>query len=86
MIVEWLLDTVEAGLVWLSGLFPTLNGTNPVGTWGQVLSALGDMNYFLPVAEVFAATLAVFVLFPALMGMSLLTWLVALIRGGSARG
>lgn len=86
MIVEWILDIIETGLVWLAGLFPTYTGANPISSWGGFLGALGDMNYFLPIAEVFAITLAVFVLFPALMGVSLLAWLVAFIRGGSSRG
>jgi len=86
VIVEWVLDVIEAGLVWLGGLLPKYNGENPANSWGGFVGHLGDMNYYLPIAEVFAITLAVFVLFPALMGVSLLAWLVALIRGGSSRG
>ena len=86
MIVEWLLDAVQAVVVWLGGLFPDVNLNDTLSGWGTVLSYLGDLNYFLPIAEVFAVTLAVFMIFPALMGTSLLAWLVALIRGGSSRG
>jgi hypothetical protein len=86
VIIEWLLDFIETALVWLGGLFPDVDLSGFTSGWGLVLGYLGDLNYFLPIAEVFAVTIAVFMVFPALMGVSLVAWLIALIRGGSSRG
>lgn len=86
MIVEILLDALETVLVWLAGLFPSVPLDGFLNGWSLVVGHLGDLNYFLPIAEVFAITIAVFMVFPALMGVSLLAWLIALIRGGSSRG
>jgi hypothetical protein len=88
VIIDWLLNAVQAVLVWLSGLFPggTPWTTGPDQGWDAALNHLADLNYFLPIAEVFAFTLGCFLVFPALAGISLLVWLVAIIRGGSARG
>lgn len=85
MIIEWLLDAIEALIRWLAGLFPTWN-PDALDGFSSVLSHVGDLNYFLPIAEVFGVVVGAFMLFPALMGVSLAVWLVALIRGGSARG
>lgn len=86
MVVDALFGAVQGLLTWLAGLFPSWSLPNPLEAWGSVMSNLTALNYFLPIAEVFTVTLSVFVLFPALMGVSLLAWIVALIRGGSSRG
>lgn len=84
MIVELLLDLIESVLTWLAGLFPTMV-IDPGSSFG-FFAHLGDMNYYLPIKEVFAFTVGAFLVFPLLAGVSLATWLIALIRGGSARG
>lgn len=85
MIVEWLLDMLEAAFNWIAGLFPT-SSFDPGALFGGALQHLGALNYFLPIAELAALVLAFTVLFPFFMGTTLLLWLIALIRGGSARG
>lgn len=85
MLIEWLLDFFEAGFDFVAGFFPESFfdlGSYLAGALGYV----GDLNYFLPIAELFAVFVAVVVLFPLFMGTSLLLWLVALLRGGSSRG
>lgn len=84
VIIALLLLALVACLVWLLQLFPVfeVETGSMTGLWGL----LADMNYFLPISEIFAVTFAVFMLFPALMGVTLVSWIVALIRGGSSRG
>lgn len=84
MITDALLGFIESGITWSVGGLPLASG-QPFGAWSLVVDNLGAMNYFLPVAELFAFVIGVSVVFPALAGVSLLVWLVALIRGGSAR-
>lgn len=85
MITEALLDMIQGAASWLVGLLPV--GTVDSGTgWGDLVSNLTALNYWLPIGEVAAVVIAVFALFPVVMGVSLAIWLVALIRGGSARG
>jgi hypothetical protein len=49
-------------------------------------SFMGDMNYFLPVAEMFAAFTAFFLLGGPMMGVSLVVWLlVGVLRGGQSK-
>lgn len=85
MIFEVVFDFFEMVLVWLSAAFPVTT-INPLDSFSQVIGYMNDLNYFLPISEVFAITVAVFVIFPAFAGVSLLSWLIALIRGGSSRG
>lgn len=85
MIVEWLLDIIENGFIWITQFFPT-SSFDPGAMFGGALSNLGALNYFLPIAELAAVVLAFALLFPFFMGTTLFLWLVALIRGGSARG
>lgn len=87
MIVELLLDAIEALLSWLASMFPSGAGLSlPMDGFGGFLSHVADLNYYLPIGEVFTFTIGALIVFPALAGVSLLVWLVALIRGGSARG
>lgn len=85
MITDALISWFSTPLLWLAGLLPAA-GADPMSNWSTVLAYMGDLNYFLPIGEVFAFTLGVFVVFPALAGVSLAAWLVAMIRGGSSRG
>lgn len=85
MILELILDMLEQLIMWLAALFPT-GVVDPGNGFGSFLGHIADLNYYLPIAEVFTFTLGAFVVFPALAGVSLAVWLVALIRGGSARG
>lgn len=85
MVIEWLLDFFEAGFNFIVGLFPT-NVPNPVELFGGALGYLGDLNYFLPITELAAAVIGVIIIAPLFLGVTLSTWLIALIRGGSSRG
>lgn len=84
MITDLLFGFVQAGVTWSVGGLPTVSG-EPFAGWNAVVANLGAMNYFLPVSELFAFVIGISVVFPALAGVSLLVWLVALLRGGSAR-
>ena len=85
MIIEWLLDMLEAGWTFVTGFFP-LTSFNPVDSFSGALQHLGDLNYFIPITELAAAVLAAVIIFPAFAGVTLFLWLVAFIRGGSSRG
>jgi len=85
MIIETLLDWLETAFNWIADLFPTTD-FDPFSYVVDALQYVGDLNYFLPIGELAAAVLAVVILFPVFMGTTLFIWLVALVRGGSARG
>lgn len=85
MIVEWFTSWIVTAIEWVAGFLPEWS-PDMLDGWQMVLDHLTDLNYFLPIAEVFSVTLAAFLIFPALMGASLLVWLLALLRGGSSRG
>jgi hypothetical protein len=85
MIIDLLLNLIEGAFDFIIGLWPT-SSFNPVELFGGVLENIGSLNYFLPISELVTALIGCVVIFPLFMGMTLLTWLVALIRGGSAGG
>lgn len=85
MVLEWLLDMIEGVLVWIAGLLPEWTD-DPFSGWGQVLDHLTDLNYFLPISELFGFSLAFFTGLIPLVTVTVVFWLVALIRGGSSRG
>lgn len=85
MIVDTILDWLEAAFIWLGGLLPAWDPGAFLDNFDLVTSNLAALNYFLPISELFAAVIAVFYLLPAFLGVTLVVWLVALIRGGSAR-
>jgi hypothetical protein len=79
-VVDWFFDLVD----WLMGL-----GTGMTSGMPRELldfSFMGDMNYFLPVAEMFALFSAFFLLGGPMMGFSLIVWfLVGVLRGGQSK-
>jgi hypothetical protein len=86
VIIDALLGAIQSVTLWALGGLPVVSNSDaPFSGWGLIVDNLGAMNYFLPVAELFSFVIGVSVVFPALAGVSLLVWLVALIRGGSAR-
>lgn len=85
VIIDILLDLIEGAFMFVIGFFPTVS-FNPVTAFGGALAHVGDLNYFIPIAELAAVILAAVVVFPMFMGVTLFLWLVALIRGGNARG
>lgn len=85
MIIDLLLEWVEAVLDWVIGLFPVTD-FDPVAYLSTALSYVSDIDYFLPLHEVFGVVVAVLLIFPVFAGVSLVLWIVALLRGGSARG
>ena len=79
-IVGWFLDLCD----WVIGLGSGLTAGLPSDLVD--FSFMGDMNYFLPVAEMFAVFLAFFLLGGPMMGVSLVVWfLVGVLRGGQAK-
>lgn len=85
MITDWILNALQTGLDWFSDQLPTDN-THVWEYVNQVGSHLADLNYFLPIGEVVALVVAVFVLFPIFAGVSLLAWVYAQVRGSSSVG
>lgn len=85
MIVEWLLDAIEAALVWLASLFPS-STFNPATILGSAWSALGDVNYFFPVAELSALVAGFLLLGVGWAVVTLAIWVWAQIRGSSGVG
>ena len=77
-VFNWILDMAQ----WLMSQ-NTLSGL-PVSlldfTW------LGDMNYFLPISEMFALFINFFALGGPMIGVSLIVWLVVgVLRGGATK-
>jgi len=78
MILDWWFDLVD----WFVGLFPT----DPMPGGGINLSWMSDVNYFLPVTEMFGLFLSMFLLGGTFVGTSLVIWvLVGILRGGSTK-
>jgi hypothetical protein len=86
MIVEWLLDAIQAAIEFVLNLLPSGNEIPFIDNLNSLLSNLGAMNYFLPISETFNLVVGVFLVFPLLMGVSLSLWILAQVRGSSARG
>lgn len=85
MIVDFLLDFIEGGFNLVIGLFP-VTSFNPVETFGNMLGLLGELNYFIPISELIGAVVAFLVLGIPFIPVTIGVWIVAFIRGGSARG
>lgn len=77
-VLDWWFDLVE----WLLNLIPasTLPATVVDFSW------ISDMNYFIPINEMFQVFLGFWLLGGPLAGTSLIIWfLVGVLRGGSSR-
>lgn len=85
VIVDALLDFFESAFNLIVGLFPTTT-FNPVEKFGDMLGVLGGLDYFLPIHELAALIVAFLLLGAPFLVVSLVIWIVALIRGGSAVG
>jgi hypothetical protein len=85
VIVDTLLGAFQTVVLWAVSGLPSAGDAGPFAGWNLVISNLGAMNYFLPIAELFAFVIGISVVFPALAGVTLLVWLVTFLRGGSAR-
>lgn len=85
MIFEWLMDAIETLLVWLAGVLPDVSIEGAWSGFDSLLTQLTALNYWLPISELAVFVGGIFLLVPVLLGGSLLAWLVAFIRGGSAR-
>lgn len=85
MIVEWLLDALEAALVWIGGLLPS-SSFNPVASLASAWTVLGDVNYFFPVAELTALIGGFLLLGAGWATVTVVLWIWAQIRGSSVVG
>ena len=85
MVFDWILDRLEALLTWFAGVLPDVTVSDAWGGFSSLLSQLTALNYWLPISKVATFVGAIFLLVPVLLGGSLVAWLVAFIRGGSAR-
>lgn len=86
MIIDFLFGLIEGLLTWLAGLFPSAPDLPWLDNLSTLLSNLGALNYFLPIAELVTVVAAVMLVFPFFAGTSLLLWILAQLRGSSARG
>lgn len=85
MITDAILKMIETVLVWIGGLLPDWDLSEAWSGWAGFVGNITAMNYFLPLQEVWSVTVAAFLLFPLFMGVTLAVWLLAMLRGGSAR-
>lgn len=85
MIVEWLLDAMEAALVWLAGLLPA-STFNPVSALSGAWGVIGSANYFFPVVELAALVAGFLLLGVGWAAVTLAIWVWAQIRGSSGVG
>lgn len=77
-ILDWWFDLVE----WLVNLFPT----SELPADAIDLSWISDMNYFVPISEMFMVFIAFVALGGPLVGSSLIIWvLIGIIRGGQTK-
>lgn len=85
MIFDWIMDALESLLTWFAGVLPDVSVSGAWTGFESLLGQLTALNYWLPISELAVFVGGVFLLVPVLLGGSLLAWLVAFIRGGSAR-
>jgi len=77
-VLTWWFNLVD----WFVNLFPN----NPLPGSGIGFSWLGDVNYFLPLNEMFGVWFSLFSLGGTFVGTSLVVWvLVGILRGGSTK-
>lgn len=79
-VLGWIASLVEAAARLMPSWTPNIPSAAPLARW------LSDVNYFLPIGEVFTVVLGALVLGMPLILVTLALWVVALVRGGSARG
>jgi hypothetical protein len=81
MIVDSILSWWFGFCHWLISLFPT----NPMPQ-GVNLGWISDMNYFLPISEMFGLFTIFFAFGGPFAGASLIIWIVVgIVRGGSTK-
>lgn len=85
MIVDWLLGLFQTVVGSIGDTLPSTDA-DPFQYVTTVLDNLGGLNYFLPISETFTVVVGVMVVFPLFAGVSLVLWVLAFLRGGSARG
>lgn len=77
-ILDWWFDLVE----WFVNLFPT----SDLPSSAIDLSWISDMNYFVPISEMFSVFIAFVALGGPLAGTSLIIWvLIGILRGGQTK-
>lgn len=76
-VISWFLDLVD----WLVALIPS---SDPLP--GVNFSFISDLNYFLPISEMFALFASMFLLGGPLAASSLIIWVVVgVLRGGATK-
>lgn len=78
----------DAVLDWWFGLVEWLIGTMPDGGASATfnLGMIDDMNYFLPISEMFGVFVAFVALGGPFLGTSLIVWMVVgILRGGATK-
>lgn len=82
MVTDAILDWWFGLCEWVVSLLPVV--TNPMEAFG--LGWINDMNYFLPVAEMFGLFAVFFALGGPFVASSLVIWvIVGLLRGGATK-
>lgn len=83
MIIDAILDWIFARLEWLVGLLPEPGDLG----WAHLdFSWITDLNYFLPISEMFGLFMSVIALGGPMAVVSLMLWVfVGVIRGGSPK-
>lgn len=77
-ILDWFFDLIES---MVSGL---PSGDSPMNTFD--FSMINDMNYFLPISDMFGLFLVFFALGGPFLASSLIIWFfVGILRGGSTK-
>ena len=76
-VIDWFLDLVD----WLVAGVPSTSIPLSIS-----LSWITDMNYFLPITEMFGLFLSIFILGGPMAATSLIIWvLVGILRGGATK-
>lgn len=77
-LIEWLLGMVEFVVQGIPSSDPFTQGVD--------FSFISDLNYFLPITEMFSLFLSMFMLGGPLVASSLIIWVVVgILRGGSTK-
>lgn len=83
MIIDLLIGLFDALVSWVAGLLPDADTTSWWNGFAGFAAHMSDLNYYLPLAEVFTFTVGFSTVFVLLGPVKIVLWLLSWVRGGA---